>query len=196
MKPTRASALALARDGGDRSPASHGGVFRRRRSAAGLVLGMLLGATIATPVLAVQPGRTWIGEETILYDGYCSFPVLLEDSHASVKELAFPPDATGAQRLIYAGVFQSTLTNLDTGATTEVVIGSRVTYRFLADGTGRADASGRVLYYYTAEEAGVSELGQGLFLGAGRGFEEYDENGLTRAGFTGRATDLCEVLGG
>ncbi len=167
---------------------------RLRRGAALTVATLLVGA-IAAPVLAAAPERTWIGEETILYDGYCEFPVLLQDSHSSVKELAFPEDGGGSLRYQYPGVFQSTLTNLDAEVSTEVVLGSQVRFDERPDGTAGASAWGSFLLYYTAEEAAVSEVGQGLFLGHGRAHEEYDETGLVSASFDGRLIDLCAVLG-
>ena len=43
------------------------------------------------------------------------------------KALVFPPDRYGNSRLIASGVIKSTVTNLDSGAATDVTLGGKVT---------------------------------------------------------------------
>ena len=197
MGRTSADGAMTIRAGGSQATSPWRQAARRGARLGPLALGALLIAGLATPVLAAGPERTPFGEETIPYDGYCDFPVLLEDSHASVKELAFPPDSSGALRYMYPGVYQSKLTNLWTNATTTVVIGSNVVFTVRPDDTALAVGSGSLLLYYTADDASISDVGSGLFLGRGHGTETYDEDGLlVRATFKGSLVDLCAVLGG
>jgi hypothetical protein len=119
--------------------------------------------------------------------------VLLEDSRSSAKELRFPRTAP-ARCASCCRARSGPRSPISTGAAIEATTGGGLTYD-LTDDTLTAHISGRSLLWYTAQEAPVSELGQGIFIGDGDGFEAYDLDGLVRAEFTGTVTDLCEVLG-
>jgi hypothetical protein len=168
-----------------------------RRRLIALATGAALALGVAAPVAAQGgPDREWLEEEVILFgEEYCGFEVLLEDHFAKVKVLSFPQDAAGNQRFIVAGVFKSTLTNLETGASIDITLGGSITYDEAADGTAVGVGRGTVLFWYSDEEAAGSQLGQGLFYGRGTGTEWYDASGMVeRATFTGRSTDLCAEL--
>jgi hypothetical protein len=166
------------------------------RRFATLIAASLLILAVAAPA-AAQPERTWLEPETIHFEGYCPFPVLLEDDAVKVKELAFPPDAEGDQRLIYPGFYKSTLTNLATGASIRIMTSGSVNFTIRADGTASASGHGRTLVWYTAADAPDSDLGQGLFIVRGVATETYDADfNVTSATYRGTVRDICAELAG
>lgn len=170
-----------------------------RRRIVSILAATLLVLLSALPAAAKGPERFWLTPEEILFGPeYCGFPVLLEDSFSSVKAMVFPPDGDGNQRIVQSGLFKSSLTNLaDTGESTTLNLGGKITIYFRADGTVRAEGSGTILLWYSPAEAAVSELGSGLFLAHGRATERYGPAGnLVEATYTGRVTDLCAQLAG
>ncbi|MBW3612364.1 MAG: hypothetical protein KY392_00725 [Chloroflexi bacterium] len=161
-----------------------------------LLASLALTLAVAAPAAAQGPERNWLPEEVIPFGPeYCGFPVLLEDQFAKVKELIFPPDGEGNQRIIVTGIYKSTLTNETTGEAIGINIPGKLTIHFLADGSSVWHGSGHILVWYTPDQADESELGAGLFLVRGRVTEVYDADfNLIEATSTGRVTDLCAQL--
>ena len=123
-------------------------------------------------------------------------PVELVDSFSANKALVFPPDGDGNSRLIAPGAIKSTVTNLDSGAATDVILGGKVAVFFGGDGSVRAEGTGTIFVWYSPAEAAAAETGAGLFLVQGRATEQYSTEGvLLQADYTGRLVDLCAELG-
>ena len=118
------------------------------------------------------------------------------DSFSANKALVFPADDDGNSRIIAAGVIKSTVTNLDSGAATDVNLGGKVTILFAGDGSVHAEGNGTIFVWYSPAEAAAAETGAGLFLVQGRATEQYSTEGvLLSADYTGRLVDLCAELG-
>ena len=163
-----------------------------------LLAAALLLLALAAPVAAQGPERSWT-EETELSFGpeYCGFPAQLVDTFSANKALVFPPDGDGNSRIVLAGVIKSTLTNLDTEATTDVVLGGKINIFIGTDGSARVRGSGSIFLWYSPTEAPVTETGAGLFLVHGRATETYSAEGeLLSADYTGQLIDLCAALEG
>ncbi len=167
-----------------------------RRRLVSLLAAAVLLLGVAAPVAAQGPETNWLPEEVIPFGSeFCGFPVLLEDHFAKVKELIFPPDEKGNQRIIVSGVYKSTLTNESTGESMRINIPGKLAIHFDADGSSVWHGSGNILVWYTPDQADESELGSGLFLVRGRVTEVYDaEFNLIEATYTGHVTDLCAEL--
>ena len=167
------------------------------RRLVGLLAAIALLLAVAAPVAAQGPERFWT-EETVQSFGpeYCGFPVELVDSFSANKALVFPADDDGNSRIIAAGVIKSTVTNLDSGAATDVNLGGKVTIFFAGDGSVHAEGNGTIFVWYSPAEASAAETGAGLFLVQGRATEQYSTEGvLLSADYTGRLVDLCAELG-
>ena len=132
------------------------------RRLVGLLAAIALLLTVAAPVAAQGPARFWT-EEVVQSFGpeYCGFPVELVDSFSANKALVFPADDDGNSRIIAAGVIKSTVTNLDSGATTDVNLGGKVTISFAGDGSVHAEGNGTIFGWYSPAEASAAETGVG-----------------------------------
>ena len=105
------------------------------------------------------------------------------------------PTARGTAAILLAGVIKSTLTNLDSEADTDVVLGGKINILIGADGSAHVRGTGTIFLWYSPTEAPVTETGAGLFLVHGRATETYsDEGALLNADYTGRLIDLCAKL--
>ena len=168
-----------------------------RRLIAMLGAALLLLAA-AAPVAAQGPERFWTEESELSFGPeYCGFPTQLVDSFSANKALVFPPDDDGNFRIIAAGVIKSTVTNLDSEAATDIVLGGKISIFVGGDGSARVRGSGTIFLWYSPAEAPVTETGAGLFLLHGRATEVYSAEGaLLSADYTGRLVDLCDQLGG
>ena len=163
-----------------------------------LLAAALLLLALAAPVAAQGPERSWTEESELSFGPeYCGFPAQLVDTFSANKALVFPPDGDGNSRIILAGVIKSTLTNLDTEAATDVVLGGKINIFIRADGSAHVRGSGSIFVWYSPTEAPVTETGAGLFLVHGRATETYSAEGeLLSADYTGRLIDLCAELEG
>ena len=166
------------------------------RRLASLMAATALVVTLATPVAAAGPVRTWLTEEEIPFGAeYCGFPVLLEDYFAKVKAFEFPVARDGSQRFTTAGVFKSTLANVDTGESIDVVLGGHLVQTLAADGSLHVEGKENTLIWYGSADAALAESGQGIFIVNGRATEDYDATGaFTGATYGGRLTDVCAML--
>jgi hypothetical protein len=164
------------------------------RRLAALLATALLALAFAAPAAAAQgPDRTWLDKDTFVLEGYCGFDVLLADEFAKVKELAFPADEQGNQRVVVSGVYRSVLTNLESGASIRIKTMGSLTYTFRADGTIRSAGHGNTLVGVAATD--VSDLGQGLFIVSGQVVHEMDADFNALSGsVTGTVRDLCAEL--
>jgi hypothetical protein len=167
-----------------------------RRSLSLLAAALLLVA-LAAPVAAAGPERFWTEESELSFGPeYCGFPAQLVDSFSANKSLVFPPDTDGNVRIISPGVIRSTLTNLDSDASTRLNLGGKITIRIAGDGSAHVRGSGTIFLWYSPTEAPVAETGAGLFLLHGHATEVYSvEGALLSAEYTGRLIDLCAELG-
>ena len=153
-----------------------------------LLAAALLLLAHAAPVAAQGPERFWTDETEMSFGPeYCGFPAQLVDTHSANKSLVFPPDRHGNSRIIAAGVIKSTVTNLDSGAATDVVLGGKINILIGADGSAHVRGSGSIFVWYSPTEAPVTETGAGLFLVHGGATETYSAEGellspTTRAG--------------
>ena len=72
-----------------------------------------------------------------------------------------------------------------------------MTIWLFADGSASASFAGGIFAFYTAEEAAVSSLDQGVWYVRGHGTERYGVDGsLLDAQAVGNIVDLCAALSG
>ena len=168
------------------------------RRLVGFLAAIALLLAAAAPVAAQGPERSWTEESELSFGPeYCGFPAQLVDTFSANKALVFPPDGDGNSRILAPGVIKSTLTNLDTEAATDVVLGGKITILIRADGSAHVRGSGSIFVWYSPTEAPVTETGAGLFLVHGRATETYSAEGaLLSADYTGQLIDLCAELEG
>jgi hypothetical protein len=126
---------------------------------------------------------------------YCSFPVNLENLVDQTIGRAYPPNKGGVERLEFTGHVVTRITNTDTGAFVDLNSPAHVTLWLFPDGSFQVTFSGPIFAFYTAEEAAVSTLDQGLWYVRGTGSELYDPEGnLVEAVHHGNFVDLCALL--
>jgi hypothetical protein len=171
----------------------------RRLFAVGSALALTL--VLAAPVAAQgAPERERWTEPEILFFGeeICGFEIMLEDTFANVNAFFFPVDRHGNERMMFSGGFRSTLTNLETHASIDITYFGRQVWWISADGTAEVTTSGGTLFWFTEQEAEVSEFGHGMWLLRGQGIERYDADGnLVHAGYRGKIVlDVCAALAG
>ena len=170
-----------------------------RRVLAPLALAALLVVIFTTPAAAGGKPDKFLepAPDLVLPGGvYCDFDVLLHNVVDQGKTFIYPPTPEGDQRLKFNGHIISTVTNLEnTSHVAELSSNAQITIWIRSDGTVDATFGGQLFAFYTAEEAAVSSLGQGLWYVRGHGFEHYGSDGvLTSAGANGRIVDVCALL--
>jgi hypothetical protein len=125
----------------------------------------------------------------------CEDGILVHTWWMRVRSTEWAPLPDGTVRLADRGAARSTITNTGTGASMEVVGGSRLAFRLLPDGSTVVDGTGALLVWYLPGDP--SELDPGVYLVNGHAREVYAPDGtLTGATFDGRARNLCDLLGG
>jgi hypothetical protein len=126
---------------------------------------------------------------------YCAFDVRLENVVDHLATTIYPPTADGSQRIMINGHVVVRVTNLASGAWFEVGNSAMITIWFFGDGSVKVAFGGPLFAFYTAAEAPVSTLPQGLWYVRGHGSEEYGADGsLISATAVGAVTDVCALL--
>jgi hypothetical protein len=125
----------------------------------------------------------------------CTFPILLDLTDDRIREMTFAPTGDGTVRVVQRGSGLNIATNLWTGETLSFAGGSIVTILFRADGS--IDAWGAGSLFAFSFEGDASDLVRGMHSIRGRAVEHYAPDGsLVNATFSGRSTNMCEVLAG
>ena len=143
---------------------------------AALILGVL---ALAGTAGATRPymERVVIGPDTL--NDTCSFPVLIEPTAPDVQNFFVFDDG----KILGAGPFVGTATNLDTGKTVSINLSGSFSVVEHSDGTTTITSNGFVL----------SSLFGTIF--SGHGVLELDANGnVTSRTFHGTERDLCAEL--
>jgi hypothetical protein len=155
-------------------------------------------AMLPAAVLAAPPQHSPTDvPPTVLDAGApCQDAMRFENLELNGKDTTFAPAPNGSQRLLSRGSGVSRVTDLDNGHMYDFRGGSRILITIDADGSVRADASGRdyIAFYLPGDD---STVGPGLFQMSGHLTEWYAPDGsFLRAEFHGTAVNLCELLEG
>lgn len=176
--------------------------MRPARTVAVALLAASLAAVVAAPVSAGgKPDRSQQPAPPLELpggpDGYCEFPVLIENIVDRTTTTVFPADRDGTVRTRFTGFVRVRVTNLDTGESLERVLNGAITLREWADGRVTFSFSGPVIAFYTAADETVSDIPRGVWYVRGHGEEAYAADGsLQEAWAVGRRIDLCAALAG
>jgi hypothetical protein len=170
-----------------------------RRVLASLTLAAVLVVALTMPVAAGgKPDKVLEPTPDLVLPGgvYCDFDVLLHNVVDQGQTFVYPPTPDGDQRLKFNGHILSTVTNLENAShVAELSSNAQITIWLRSDGSVDATFGGQLFAFYTAEEAAVSTLGQGMWYVRGHGFEHYGPDGvLTSAGAVGRVVDVCALV--
>ena len=146
---------------------------------AALILGML---SLAGTADATQPymARNVQGPVTLAAGETCSFPVLLQPTAPDVLNFFIFSDG----KVLGAGPFVGTATNLDTGKTVKINVSGSFSVVQHSDGTVTITSNGSVL---------STMFGTIL---SGRSVIQLDPNGNVTSTFDGTKEDLCAALSG
>jgi hypothetical protein len=157
-----------------------------------LALGIGLTLALVGPAAAAKPDKTTFEPSVLppeVFAGTCDFPVELVDHFASAREFVF------GSHIMQTGGYQSTITNLDSGASLDVHTFSRLEIRPTAAGT-RITTSGQVLWWTTEADA-LSTLGAGIWLITGRMRVTLDSETslvVVPESIRGQVLDVCAAL--
>jgi hypothetical protein len=167
------------------------------RAARALVIGVIAAIAVPATVLAAPPEHAPGDPPPLLLAAgdACDFAVELSNPAYHARDTSFAPLPDGTTRFSERGMAASRATNIGTGATLDRRGGSAVLYRFAADGSIVARATGLVFAWYLPGDD--SPLGPGLWLVNGRVTETYGtDGGFLHATFSGTAIDACAALAG
>jgi hypothetical protein len=138
---------------------------------------------------ADPPTREVIPPGDDFTEDICGYPILVESEGRTIRKTFTKQGEVVRIIETYPGL-RWTLTNLDTGETSTVVIPGPLKLRFNADGTTTFQGTGP--WGWIGTHPGTGETG--FFLLRGRIFETTDAAGDVTSTFTGRTVDVCELL--
>lgn len=159
-----------------------------RRITSFLIIGVtLLLALVPNSIVSAQPPiRDPYTFEPFTIEGMCDFPIYWEMSTEKSKITTyFTPNRDFT---VVTGIGRSTMTNLDTGKSTEFLINGTMEWFSKEDGSFVGVVRGlHINFFYSLPE---------LTYVQGEQMVEFDPAGnLVQVKTTGKVTDMCAVLG-